>query len=70
MPSSDIDLLIVLSDTDLRFLDRAAKYLPDGFPVGIDVFAYTQEELDVMLSDGNPFIKRAMETGRLLFSRT
>ncbi|MBU1670118.1 MAG: nucleotidyltransferase domain-containing protein [Actinobacteria bacterium] len=69
LPSSDIDLFIVLSESDRRFLDRTAFYAPDRFPVGVDIFPYTEDELETMLNEGNQFVRRALETGRLLFSR-
>lgn len=69
LPSSDIDLLMVLSSSGDKFLDRVTRYAPDEFPVGVDVFAYTEEELAIMLEEGNQFARRAVETGRVVFSR-
>ena len=40
VPSSDVDVCILLSHSDEPVRDRASKYLPFGFPVGIDVFPY------------------------------
>ncbi len=70
VPGSDVDLLLVLTHSDAPFLDRAARYRPDRFAVGIDLFAYTQEELRAMLSEGNPFLKRALDEGVTLFDRS
>jgi uncharacterized protein len=69
VPGSDVDILLVLDQTELRFLDRPAKYRPERFPVGLDVFAYTQEEMEQMLGEGNFFLKRALREGKTLFDR-
>jgi uncharacterized protein len=45
-PGSDVDLCIVLADSDRVFRDRIPDYLPNGFPVGVDVFPYTSEEFE------------------------
>lgn len=69
VPGSDVDLLLILRESDLPFPDRFLKYRPDHFPVGIDVFAYTQEEVREMLSQSNFFLKRALEEAVTLFER-
>lgn len=62
-PGSDADLLVVVSHTDLPFLDRFVRYAPAGVGIGVDVFAYTQSELQKMLQEENPFIARALSEG-------
>jgi predicted nucleotidyltransferase len=47
-PGSDVDICIVLERSDLPFRDRIQLYLPSGFPVGVDLFPYTEEELEVL----------------------
>ena len=44
-PGSDVDICLVIVSTDKTWRDRVPDYLPVGFPVGIDLFVYTQEEL-------------------------
>src|SRR3972149_8221227 len=45
-PGSDIDVFILLSRADKSVRDRIPDLLPDGpFPVGVDVFPYTREEV-------------------------
>lgn len=66
VPGSDVDLLIVLRDSAKPFLDRIPDYLPDRFPVGVDVFPYTRAEVDRMLQAGNLFVKSILEEGREL----
>ena len=62
-PGSDADLLVVVNHTDLPFLERFVRYAPAGVGIGVDVFAYTQSELQKMLAEGNPFIARALSEG-------
>src|SRR5713226_8312703 len=49
VPGSDVDILIVLSASKKPFLRRMLDYMPDRFPVGAEVFPYTQAEFDRML---------------------
>jgi predicted nucleotidyltransferase len=41
---SDIDVIVLVSDTDLSWPERYAKYYPDGLPVQADVWVYTRAE--------------------------
>ncbi len=50
-PGSDVDVCLVLTCSDKPFRDRAADYLPLGFPVGLDLFPYTVEEFERLRSD-------------------
>ncbi len=63
VPGSDADLLLILSSAELPFLERIPRYLPEGLPLGVDLFPYTQEEIDRMLAEGNQFIRQAMKEG-------
>ena len=69
VPGSDVDILIVLTDSHLPFRDRIGRYMPSSFPVGIDVFPYTRLEIETMLSQGNYFLKSAEQDSILLFTR-
>ena len=66
LPSSDADILVVLRDSDLPFIDRAGRYR-DYFSqigVGVDLFVYTEQEL----AAGNiPLAATALRTGVDLF---
>jgi len=44
-PYSDADLLIVVREDPPPPRDRIPAYLPDRFPVSLDLFIYTKEEL-------------------------
>ena len=70
VPGSDVDLLLVISGSDRPFLDRVPLYMPDRFPVGIDVFPYTETEIRSMLDEGNFFVRRALGEGVTLFERS
>ena len=45
-PGSDVDLCLILSASHKPARDRISDYLPLGFPVGVDLFAYTQTEFE------------------------
>jgi predicted nucleotidyltransferase len=61
-PGSDVDVCLVLTCADKPFRDRAADYLPLGFPVGLDLFPYTVDELDQLRRD-HPSWHRAITAG-------
>jgi predicted nucleotidyltransferase len=48
VPGSDADLLMVLSDSQVSFLDRASTYQPSFCGIGVDILAYTRAELASM----------------------
>ena len=62
-PRSDVDLCLLLSASDEPFRERAPKYLPVGFPTGIDLFAYTEEEF-ARLATTHPSWRAAIDSGR------
>ena len=66
VPGSDADLLIVVSHSDEAFLERTMRYRPTGVDVGVDVVAYTREELAALLKGGNSFVKQALQEGVVL----
>ncbi len=55
-PASDVDLLIILRQSDKRFLDRIPDFIPDNLSICCDVFPYTGEEIEKKKQDGNPWI--------------
>jgi predicted nucleotidyltransferase len=69
VPGSDVDLLLVLNGSDRPFRDRIPVFLPSGFPVGMDVFPYTRDEIERMKREGNTFILQALRTARTLFKK-
>lgn len=68
-PWSDIDL-IVIKQTDKRFLDRLEEVIDAIQPdFAFDVLVYTPEEFERMRSEGNPLITRALEERQVIYER-
>jgi predicted nucleotidyltransferase len=44
-PGSDLDVFVTLSSSDKPVADRVVELLPGVFPVGIDLFPFTREEI-------------------------
>jgi predicted nucleotidyltransferase len=44
-PGSDLDVFVTLSGSAKSVRDRIAELLPDAFPVGVDLFAFTRDEI-------------------------
>lgn len=44
-PGSDIDIFILLTRSDKSVRDRIPDFLPGAFPVSVDLFPYTKEEI-------------------------
>jgi predicted nucleotidyltransferase len=69
VPGSDVDLLLVLTESDRPFPERIARYVPASFPVGVDVFPYTRAEIARMAAEGNVLVRDALRRGVTLFRR-
>jgi hypothetical protein len=52
-------MCLILSKSDKSPRDRVSDYLPLGFPVGVDLFAYTNEEYERL----SPGWKNAISSG-------
>ncbi len=57
VPGSDIDVLILLSDSDKPVRDRVSDFMPSQFPVSMDVFPYTILEFAAL--EHSPITKAA-----------
>ncbi len=57
-PRSDADVIIILRESRVRFLDRPLAFMEyfSSFPLAVDLFCYTEEE-----AGKNYFVKRALE---------
>lgn len=44
-PGSDLDVFLLLSGSDRPVRDRLPDYLPGPFPVGVDLFPFTRDEV-------------------------
>ena len=65
---SDIDL-VVIKDTDKRFLDRIEEILLMTFPkVGMNLVVYTPQEFEKMLEEKRYFlIEEVLKKGKVLY---
>jgi predicted nucleotidyltransferase len=68
LPSSDADILIVVKDSNLRFIDRPAQYRAyfADIGLGIDLFVYTEQEIarrDI------PLVRTALSTGKEIYKK-
>jgi len=61
-PRSDIDIILILSDSKRSFKDRIAEYYPERFPTHLDLFPFTVNEIKEM-RDHPSIYKTAVETG-------
>jgi len=60
---SDIDLIVV-KDTEKRFLDRLDEFYDDAREA-MDILVYTPQEFEEMKE--RPFVKRALREGMILY---
>jgi uncharacterized protein len=63
VPSSDVDLLIVLRESELPFLDRIPRYTPAIPPLAVDVLPYTEREFRDLCAEGHRLIAAALAEG-------
>lgn len=70
-PGSDADILIVLTESRVPFLDRIPEYarLLEGAGIGSDIFPYTEAELARLHREGSHFVNTAWRQSRLLAAR-
>lgn len=62
---SDVDVLVVLRESDQPFLEGIDQYRPETFPVDLDLFPYTLAEI----RQGQPLARTALQTGTVLWVR-
>ncbi len=70
---SDLDMIVV-SDTDKRFLQRIEDYWPVfhawwTLRKSFDLLVYTPEEIAHMQARGNPFIDKVLSEGVVIYER-
>jgi len=67
---SDLDL-VVIKDTDERFLDRLSSVYELAPEVGaMDVLVYTPTEFVALQEEGRPFIQQVIRDGIVLYDRS
>ena len=66
---SDLDLILV-KRTEERFIDRIEHVLAfsDG-EMAVEPLVYTEEEIDLMLAEGNSFLEKALEEGIVVYEQ-
>ena len=64
-PGSDVDILVIITHSPTSFRHRIPDYLPRRFPVDMDVFPYTVEEVRRLR-----FPQEALREGRTLWQRS
>jgi uncharacterized protein len=63
VPASDVDLLVVLRDSPLPFLDRIPLYTPAVPPLAVDALPYTVAEVLTLRAQGHSLLARALAEG-------
>ena len=66
---SDLDLLVILKSSEKSVSERIADFMQDGFGYPTDIFPLTEAEVESRLEEGDPFLRRAMSEGILLYAR-
>lgn len=63
---SDADILIIVKESNKRFIDRPADFRDyfSGMGIATDLFVYTKKEIE----EGNGLIKTALSYGKILYS--
>ena len=72
-PESDADIMIMVREAEGRFIDRGddyRKYFDSAdLEISIQIFVYTEEEIERMLRSGNDFIKTVVDSRLILSER-
>jgi uncharacterized protein len=66
-PGSDVDVLLILEKSDQPFLKRIPTFLPAEFPVDIDIFPYTRNEIKRMIRDPHSLVGQACYEGKQMY---
>lgn len=66
-PGSDVDVLLILEKSDQPFLKRIRTFLPTRFPVDIDIFPYTRDEVQRIMKDPHSLVGQACYEGKWMY---
>jgi uncharacterized protein len=66
-PGSDVDVLIIITESNKRALERIPSFYPSSFPCDIDIFPYTKKEIERLMKDPHGLVHRALSEGRQLY---
>lgn len=69
VPGSDADLLVIVGESQDKFLDRSVRYQPEHCGIGVDVLVYTRPELVMMQQDETGLVRQAQREGVCLYRR-
>lgn len=69
LPGSDVDLLIIVSEAEGPFEDRAMRYIPLRSALPLEIFVYTEEEARVLSEQPGSLVWIACREGRCLWRR-
>jgi hypothetical protein len=64
-----LDLLVILKASEKSVTERLAAFLREGFGYPTDVSPLTEAEIESRLEEGDPFLRRAMSEGILLYPK-
>ena len=64
---SDLDLLVILDRSDKPARERLVDFLEYTSNYPMDIFPLTQAEIESRLREGDPFLRRVMREGILLY---
>ena len=69
-PESDVDLFVVM-ESELSRAHRSARIALECRPryLGMDIIVRTPVEVEKRMKMGDPFVKRILEDGKVLYAR-
>ena len=69
---SDIDLFIIMESNEASTAKRAVKILSECHPgnISVDLIVRTPEEVKQRLNIGDPFIKKVLNEGKVLYEES
>jgi len=67
---SDVDLLILVEQSDQPFTQRASQWDTSELPVPADVRVYTRDEWETMATRGSRFYREAMQEVVWVYTRS
>ncbi len=61
-PESDVDILVILDKCETPFIERRDIFIDffDDVPFDLNIFAYTSDEIQKMIEQGNLFIRNVL----------
>lgn len=69
-PGSDADVIVLLSASNVPFLDRMPRYHLDGVSIGVDLLPYTVDEFEALGERSPRFHKAVLAERVVLFQRS